>query len=275
MPELPELEVLKDIVLQSIIGKKIKKLKLLKPYIIKNYLTGNLTNEEVKEVERRGKYIIIGLTAHKIIIHLMLHGGLRFMMPHAKIKKSAAALIEFHDHSILELSEAGSKKQAAIYVLSNADTLDKIEKLGIDPLQNDFTKEALKILLQKEQRQLKSFLCDQGNIAGIGNAYADEILWQAGISPFRITTKLDNKEIEKLYKATIYVLRWAIDRVKNQGSSEKRTFLRIHNRKGKACLKCGTIIMSIRFTDRETFYCPKCQARGKIFKDRVMSRFYR
>jgi len=316
MPELPELEVLKENLVSQIKGKKIEGLQILKPYILKNYfkplenrtqwmemgknksvlarpvrngsrvgsnapsdlLTGfteGLNGEKIENIERRGKFLIIKLSKHKIIIHLMLHGSIKYVLPSVNIKKNAAALIRFDDGTVLEMSETGSKKRMSIYILPHNELLKQIENLGIEPLENDFTIEKLKSLLQKESKQIKSFLCDQKKIVGIGNAYADEILWQAGISPFKITTKLDKTEIKNLHRAIIAVLKWAIDQVRDRGISEKRDFLIVHNKGGKACPKCGDLILSVQFSNRETFYCPKCQTRGRKLKDRRLSKLFR
>lgn len=320
MPELPELEVLKENLILQIKDKKIKKLQILKPYILKNpftplenralcrdmeknksslakpvrktytngsrvasnipsdFLTGfaeGFKGERVEGIKRRGKFLIMKLSKYKIIIHLMLRGSIKYVLPVVKIKKSAAALINFEDGTMLEIIESGHKKRVSMHIISKDESLKQIEKLGLEPLENDFTVEKLKDLLQGESKQLKSFLCDQKKITGIGNAYADEILWQARISPFKITTNLDNKEIKTLHKAIVEVLEWAIEQVRGKGFSEKRGFLKIHNKKDNPCPRCGERILSIRFSNKETFYCPECQTKGKKLKDRRMSKFYR
>ncbi len=320
MPELPELEVLRENLISQIRGKKIKKIQILKPYILKNpftplenrapcidmkknisslpkhvrktfinksmvtsnfpsdFLTGfdeGLKGETVEGIERRGKFLIIKLNRYKIIIHLMLRGFIKYVLPAVKIKKSIGALIRFKDGTMLEINEFGHKKRMSMYIIPKHESLTKIEKLGLEPLENDFTAENLKNLLKSESKQLKSFLCNQKKIVGIGNAYADEILWHAQISPFKITTKLDNKEIKTLHKAIIQVLEWAIEKVREKGALEKREFLNIHNNKNTPCPRCGERILSIRFSNKETFYCPKCQTKGKKLKDRRMSKFYR
>lgn len=320
MPELPELEVLRENLISQIKGKKIKKLQILKPYILKNpftplenrapcidmkknksslpkhvrktytngsritsnvpsdFLTGfaeGFKGERVGGIERRGKFLIIKLNRYKIIIHLMLRGSIKYVLPAVNIKKSVAALIKFEDGTMLEIAESGHKKRMSLYIISKDESLKQIENLGLEPLENDFTAEKLKDLIQSKSKQLKSFLCDQKKITGIGNAYADEILWQARISPFKMTTKLDNTEIKILHKAIIQVLEWAIEKVRDKGFSEKRGFLNIHNNKDNPCPRCGERILSIRFSNRETFYCPNCQTKGKKLKDRRMSKFYR
>ena len=313
MPELPELEVLKNSLFSQINGKKIKEIKILKPYILKNYftplekrgqpvgmkkkksalakpvgrilsnahpdfLTGytyDLSGEKIKGIRRRGKFLIIELVSYKIDIHLMLRGSIKYTLPGTHVKKSSAAFVRFDDGTLLEMNETGHKKRMSVYILPKNKHLDKIDKLGIEPLQGDFTLDKFKGLLKSDSMQLKSFLCDQKKIAGIGNAYADEILWQAKISPFKITTKLTDSEIKNLYEAIIQILNWAIDKVKNKGILEKRDFLNIHNKKKSSCPRCGEMILSVSFSSQETFYCPNCQTKGRKLKDRRLSKFYR
>lgn len=274
MPELPELEVLKQNLASQIKGKKIESLHVLKPYVLKNYFTGDLHAEKVEDIERRGKFLIIKLTTHKIIIHLMLHGSIKYVLP-GKVKKSSAALLRFADGTVLEMNEMSSKKRMSVYVIPHAESIKKIDGLGMEPFAHDFTQEKLQVLLKEESRQVKSLLCDQKKIAGIGNAYADEILWQAGLSPFKITTRLTKREVEKLHQAIIAVLQWAIDEVRDKGIRESRDFLNIHNRAGRPCPRCGDRIASVWFSGKTTFYCPKCQTKGRKLKDRRLSKLFR
>jgi len=275
MPELPELEVLKENLIFQIKDKTVNDLRVLKPYVLKNYFKENLCGEKVEDIKRRGKFLIIELTTYKVIIHLMLHGSIKFNLLGANIKKSTGALFKFNDGTILEIGETGFKKRMAIYVLSKGDSLEKVEHLGIEPLGKDFTMAKLKNMLMSESKQLKHFLCDQKKITGIGNAYADEILWQAKISPFKITTKLSKNEIQSLHQSIIRILIWSIEQVRKYGVSEKREFLNVHNKKGKPCPKCGEPILSVSFSEKETFYCPNCQTEGRKLKDRRLSKFYR
>ncbi|UCG91079.1 MAG: hypothetical protein JSV97_08295, partial [candidate division WOR-3 bacterium] len=273
-PELLELEVLKENLTSQIKGKKIESLYVLKPYVLKNYFIGDLHAEKVLDIQRRGKFLIIKLTTHKIIIHLMLHGSIKYVLP-GKVKKSSAALLRFVDGTVLEMNEMGSKKRMSIYVIPNAESIKKINGLGIEPCAHDFTEEKLQALLKEESRQVKSLLCDQKKIAGIGNAYADEILWQAELSPFKITTRFTRREVKKLHQAITAVLHWAIDKVREKGVSESRDFLNIHNCVARPCPRCGERIASVWFSGKATNYCPKCQTKGRKLKDRRLSKLFR
>ncbi len=275
MPELPELEVLRENLMSQIDGKEIQLFRILKPYILKNYFTGDLSGERIENIQRRGKFLLITLTEHNIIIHLMMRGSIKYVLPSKKMRKTSAAQLIFDDGTLLELSESGHKKMMSLHILTRGGSLQELEKLGIDPLEKDFTTERLKKLLKSEAQQLKSFLRDQRKIAGIGNAYADEILWKAGLSPFKNTTKLNDTEITNLRQSIVDILKWAIAKIRNRGISERRDFLHIHQKRDKPCPRCSAPIQIVSFSHSDTFYCPQCQTKGRRFKDRRLSKLYR
>ncbi len=275
MPELPELEVLKEKLSSQIKDKVILNFVVLKPYVLKNYFQGDLAGHVVRRIQRQGKYLIFELDSLRLIMHLMLRGSLKFLLPRAKIKRSAAAVLEFADHSKLEFSETGHKKRMSMYILPNQVTLKEIQTLGPDPFDNDFTVSKLSDILNADGRQLKSLLRDQTKICGLGNAYTDEILWLACISPFKISTKLSDDETKRLYSAIRNVLEGAIAIIREKGISEKRTFLQIHNKKGKLCPRCEEPIQYVSYSNSDTYYCPKCQTNGRKLKNRRISKFYR
>jgi formamidopyrimidine-DNA glycosylase len=275
MPELPELEFIKDNLASQIIGKKIKQLQIRKPYVLKNYVEEALCDEEVEDIRRKGKYLILKLTRHEIVIHLMLRGSIKYLLPGNRTKKSSAAIVNFDDGTKLEMSEIGHKKRMSIHILREHKELSTFKNLGIEPMQDKFTLEKLKSMLHAKSEQLKSFLCSQKKIVGIGNTYADEILWKAKVSPFKITTQLDEQEIDRLYDSIKDILKWAIEKIRENGISGRREFLHVHNKQGKPCPRCSELIQSVSLSNSETYYCPKCQTRGKRLKDRRMSKFYR
>lgn len=275
MPELPELEVLKEYLSPLIRNKTILNFIVLKPYVLKNYLQGDIAGQAIRHIQRQGKYLVFELTSLRLICHLMLRGALHYLLPGAKIRKTAAAVIEFTDHSKIEFSELGHKKRMSMHIVSAHTNLRQIERLGIDPFSNDFTTKKLSLMLKAKARQLKPFLRDQTIISGLGNTYADEILWLACLSPFKISNKLSDDEIKNLYTAIRNVLEGAITIIREKGVTEKRSFLQIHNRKGRSCPRCKEKIHRVSFSSSDTFYCPKCQTGGHILKDRRMSKFYR
>jgi len=275
MPELPELEVIKQRLKPMITGKKVREFRILKPYLLKNYFSGDLRGEYVEDIVRRGKYLVFKLGCHNIYVHLMLHGSIDHLLPSAKVRKSATALLILDDGAKLEFSERTAKKRMSIYIRSKDEAMERIEELGVEPLSEGFTVDCLARILKSERKQLKRLLCWQSKIAGIGNAYADEILWRAGLSPFLISTNLTTHEVERLHQAVVEVLNWAIEKVGRERLMEKRDFLQIHGKKGCLCPKCGDIIRTVSFAQSDTFYCPTCQTHGHELKDRRMSKFYR
>ncbi len=275
MPELPELEVLSRELASSIRGKKIQRIRILKPYVLRNIFSGDLRNEIIENIARKGKYLVIDTNLHTISVHLMLRGSLEHIDLAKNTAKSAAALMEFADGARLQFKEKGHKKRMAVYILPRGEYPDGIARLGIDPLAREFTVKRLADLLAVDSIQLKSFLCDQRKIAGIGNAYADEILWKAGLSPFKLTTTLNDEEVRRLHHAIVSVMIWAVEQVNMAGRPEQRDFLNVHGKKGSRCVQCGDIIQTVSYSEKDTFYCPTCQTKGKRLKDRRLSRFYR
>ncbi len=275
MPELPELEVIKDELKPLVIEKRIREFKILKPYVLKTYFPGALEGEVIKDVTRRGKYLVFRLTSFNIYTHLMLHGALRFLPPSSRVRKSATALLLLDDGASIEFSEKTTKKRMSVYITPEGKAPASVQNLGIEPLSKEFSVSMLGSLLQSDNRQLKTLLCRQSKIAGIGNAYADEILWKAGLSPFKLSKRLNNSEIRRLHCVIIEVLNWAINEVRCSDHRDKRDFLKIHGKKGFSCPKCGDTVRSVSFAQSDTFYCAHCQTDGRKLKDRRMSKFYR
>jgi formamidopyrimidine-DNA glycosylase len=275
MPELPELEVIKERLNPLVIGKTIKEFKVMKPYVLKSYLSADLRGEKIVIIRRRGKYLEFVLTEHSLYVHLMLHGAMQCVLPSAKIRKSANALLMLENGAMIEFSEKTAKKRMSIYIKKKGEPLERVQNLGIEPLSEEFTVECLNSLVKSESRQLKNFLCRQSKIAGIGNAYADEILWEAGLSPFKLSNDLNGEQIKVLHRAIVTVLTWAVTEVRKAKHIEKRDFLRIHGKRGQKCPKCRDTIGIVSFSRGDTYYCPDCQTSGHKLKDRRMSKFYR
>lgn len=274
MPELPELEVLKEHLLSELTGKRIECFRILKPYALKNLFDDDLHGEEVHVITRRGKYLMIHLDAFTVVLHLMLRGRVR-KTDRCRMRKSLAAFMQFADGDCLEIEESGTQKMVKIYVYTKDDRIHHIERLGHEPLAPGFGVRTLRSLLLRASCQLRSFLRSQKYIAGIGRAYADEILWTAKLSPFKLTVSMDEQETARLFRAIKDVLSDAVVQVRRSGYSEKRDFLHIHGKKDIPCPRCGERILMVSFSRGDMYYCPKCQARGRKLKDRRMSRFYR
>jgi formamidopyrimidine-DNA glycosylase len=281
MPELPELEVLKENLASKILGKKIEKVKIFKPYLLKTLARPekDLIADKFTQIHRRGKYLIFSTTSgFKVVIHLMLSGRIEYSLRKRKYGKAVSAIFSFQGGVDMCILEFGPQKRAALYVVRDLKEIPNFRNLGIEPLDSTFTHAVLHQLLHKENRRLKSFLVSQRSIMGIGNAYADEILWEAGLSPFKSAMTLRVQETESLHRAIQTVLRWAIGEIKKRVGEElpikePREFLRIHNKKGGKCPRCEQIIQWVSYRDRNTYYCPDCQTQGRILKDRRYSRF--
>jgi formamidopyrimidine-DNA glycosylase len=274
MPELPELEVLREYLLSNLRGKRIERITFLKPYVLKNVFNDDLRGQQIRAVTRRGKYLIVHLDRFTVVLHLMLRGHMR-ITNRCRVKKSLTALIQFTDGSCLEIAETGHKKMMKIYVYPAGKPIPLVERLGCEPLAPGFDAPTLQSLLLKQPCQLLSFLRSQRSIAGIGSAYADEILWAARLSPFKRTTSIKEPDIEHLLHAIKGVLTNAIEQVRRSGTLEKRDFLNVHGKKGIPCPRCGETICSVSFSRSDVHYCPKCQTRGRKLKDRRMSKFFR
>jgi formamidopyrimidine-DNA glycosylase len=275
MPELPELEVIKQRLGPNVIGKTIKALSVIKPYVLRSYFDGDLEGQQIESIRRRGKYLVLRLTSYDIYIHLMLHGTVTYVSPSGKTKKSANALLLLKDGATIEFSEKTAKKRMSMYITQKNKALANIANLGVEPLSKEFTVGMFESLVQGDRKQLKRLLCAQSRIAGIGNAYADEILWKAELSPFKISTNMNKRETKSLYDAIISVLNWAIQQVTCAKRLEKRDFLQIHGKKGHPCPRCGDKIRVVSFSQGDTYYCANCQTGGHKLKDRRMSKFYR
>jgi formamidopyrimidine-DNA glycosylase len=286
VPEIPELEVLKENLQRLIEGKVLKQLRIIKPYVQKTTVPGNLIGQKVTGITRRGKYITIDLEDHRLIIHLMLRGRFKPLARGKQPYKTAAALLEFEGASI-QLVEDAKLKRMSLWIVEKNITVDDIKPLGVEPLSDEFTHKRLEELIANSSERLKNFLLNQHNIAGIGNAYADEICWRAGLSPFKQAAKLDKDEITRLYSAIGETLVEATEETRKltgegdeegkEGEgieiNEERPFMAVHRRRGKPCPRCGRKVEWVSTTLRDTFYCPNCQTEGRVLKDGRTSRF--
>jgi formamidopyrimidine-DNA glycosylase len=270
------LEVLRENLERLIEGKILKQLRIIKPYIQKTTVPGDLTGQRVTGITRRGKYITIDLEGHRLIIHLMLKGRFK-PLKDKQPQKTAAVLLEFEDKSI-QLVEDTKLKRMSLWIVEKNTAVEDIKPLGVEPLSDEFTQKRLEELLANSRERLKNFLLNQRNIAGIGNAYADEICWSARLSPFKQAGKLTKDEIALLYSAigqTLLEATKEIRKLTGEGIdiNEKRPFMAVHRRRGEPCPRCGRKVEWVSTTSRDTFYCPGCQTEGRILKDGRTSRF--
>lgn len=283
MPELPELAAVVAFLRQEAVGREIARIDLAAVAALKTAeppITG-LINQKVVNVDRHGKFIDIDVSGHHLIIHLARAGWLqwRVQAPTAPPKPGRGPLamrIHFDNHTALDLTEQGTKKGLAVYVVSEPAAVPGIAQLGIDALSPELTNDQFQALLSKQSGRLKNVLTDQKIVAGIGNAYSDEILHAAKLSPYANAARLNDDENVRLYKAIRHVLAAAVDAFTEQEVAKlkavKRAGFQVHNRAGLPCPVCGDTVREVSFAETAMQYCPTCQTAGKTLADRRMSR---
>jgi len=285
VPELPEVEALTLDLRGRLEGRAITKIHLAAFSALKTFdpplsaLEGTL----VDDVTRHGKFLDIETSGLHLCLHLARAGWIRWrdevpaLPPKPSNKSPMAARIVLDDGTGLDVTEAGTRKSLAMYVVRDPTDVPGIARLGPDPLADEFTIDVLRGILAAEGRkQLKGALRYQSTIAGIGNAYSDELLHAARMSPFKAANSLDEVEVETLYAAIRGVLGDAVDRSRGLAASElkgeKKSHLAVHGRTGQACPVCGDIVREVSFADSSLQYCPTCQTGGKPLADRRMSK---
>lgn len=276
MPELPDLETLKEVLQRRILGREIVNARALRPGILKSITPplDSLKGKAFVSVARRGKYLILSLEPKlHLVVHLMLAG--RFVLCKSKTKatKATGLQITFTDGEDLRLIENGSIKLVKVHVVTAPSEVSGIASAGVEPLSPEFTAQALTEMARGRRCQAKKLLTDQKVIAGIGSAYADEILFAARISSVRYVSTLSDEELNRLYDAIVRVLSNAIEEIRARiGDSlftdDIRDFMKVYRRTGEACPVCGEKIAEIRYANTRTYYCPVCQHDGKAIRDR-------
>ena len=279
MPELPDLTVYLEALESRVVGRVLEHVRLPSPFVLRTAVppVADAEGRRVIGLRRIGKRIVLALEGDLfLVIHLMVLGRLRWLMPGAKGGKSALVLFELANGT-LALVESGSKRRASLHVVAGEQALAALDPGGLEPLEIDQPRFAAQ--LRRENHIVKRALTDPKLFAGIGNAYSDEILHRAQISPFRQTAQLTDAEIGRVYEATRSTLqdwtRWLRTET-GTGFPEKVTAFRegmaVHGRYGQPCPVCGAPVQRIVYADNETNYCARCQTGGKILADRAMSR---
>jgi formamidopyrimidine-DNA glycosylase len=280
MPELPDVAAYIAALEPRIIGEKLEGARVASVSLLRTSAPAlsSVEGRVVRELRRIGKRIAIGFDGDLwLVLHLMIAGRLHWRPHGAKLGgRNALAAFDFAGGSLV-LTEAGSKRRASLRVVAGRDALETLDPGGIDPLGCDL--EAFRQALSAENHTLKRALTDPHVIDGIGNAYSDEILHAARLSPLALTQKLSDAEWERLFEATRATLREWIDRLRDDALEtfpEKVTAFRsgmaVHGRFRKPCPQCGATVQRIRYADNETNYCPNCQTGGKVLADRALSR---
>ncbi|MBK3558622.1 Fpg/Nei family DNA glycosylase [Streptomyces sp. MBT56] len=284
MPELPEVEALRVFLDDHLAGKEIARVLPLAISVLKTYdppLTA-LEGTRVTSVARHGKFLDIEAGGLHLCTHLARAGWLRWKdsfpaAPPRPGKGPLALRLVTTDGDGFDLTEMGTKKSLSVHLVRDPMDVPRIATLGPDPLADTFDRAAFAALLAGERRQIKGALRDQSLIAGIGNAYSDEILHVAKMSPFKRTADLTEDDVTRLYTALRTTLRDAVDRSSGVEAgklkAEKKTGMRVHGRTGEACPVCGDTILEVSFSDSSLQYCPTCQTGGKPLADRRLSKF--
>jgi formamidopyrimidine-DNA glycosylase len=280
MPELPDITAYITALEPRIIDQPLQRVRIASPFVLRTARPplSDVEGRTVRELRRIGKRIAIGVEDDLwLVLHLMIAGRLHWRAPDAKLAgRQSVAAFDFPKGSLI-LTEAGSKRRASLHVLNGEEGLHSVDPGGIDVFASDLN--SFRSALTAENRTLKRALTDPRLLSGIGNAYSDEILHAAKLSPTALTHKLKAEEWGRLFDATRETLQLWIDRLRAEaktGFPEKVTAFRegmaVHGRYGQRCPRCGEKILRIRYADNETNYCARCQTGGKVLADRSLSR---
>jgi formamidopyrimidine-DNA glycosylase len=280
MPELPDVVVYIEALEPRILGQKLERVRLVSPFLLRTVAPPihSVEGQAVRSLRRIGKRIAIGLDNDCwLVLHLMIAGRLHWREPKAVLnRRTGLASFDFASGS-LTLTEAGSRKRASLHLIEGDAGLQALNPGGLETLGASFDDFAAR--LTSENHTLKRALTDPHLFSGIGNAYSDEILHSARLSPVALTSRLNSEEIGRLYESTLQTLRhWIVElrREARDDFPEKVTAFRdgmaVHGRFGKPCPRCGAKVQRIRYADNETNYCARCQTGGKLLADRSLSR---
>lgn len=283
MPELPEVEALRAFLTDHLVGHEIVRVLPVAISVLKTYdppLTA-LEGRTVTAVARHGKFLDLDADGLHLVTHLARAGWLHWKdrLPDGTPRPGKGPLalrVALETGEGFDLTEAGTQKRLAVYVTDDPAAVPGVARLGPDPLAPDFDEDRFAGLLSDERRQIKGALRDQTLLAGVGNAYSDEILHAARMSPFKLTSSLTKDEVHGLYVALRSTLTEAVERSHGVAAgrlkAEKKSGLRVHGRAGETCPVCGDTIREVSFSDSSLQYCPACQTGGKLLADRRMSR---
>jgi formamidopyrimidine-DNA glycosylase len=280
MPELPDITLYIEALEKRILGERLEAVRIQSPFLLRTFEPpmAEAVGKTVRSLRRIGKRIALGLDDHLwLVLHLMIAGRLHWKPREAKLLGKASLASFSFSGGTLQLTEAGTKHRASLYLLRGDDALRDHDPGGLEPLSATF--EQFDAALRRENHTVKRSLTDPRLYSGIGNSYSDEILHRARLSPLALTHKLTEDEAKRLYTATRESLVEWTDRLRTEagdGFPEKVTAFRpgmaVHGRFGEPCPVCAAPVQRIRYADNETNYCPRCQTNGRILADRSLSR---
>jgi len=283
VPELPEVESLVAFLRERAVGRVIARIDVPGIHVLKTYAPPitSLAGLEITGAQRHGKFLDIDVSGLHLVTHLSRAGWLqwRAQLPPAPPKMGKGPIgirVHLDDGSGFDLTEAGTQKRLAVYVVKDPAEVPGVARLGIDPLSAEFTAARLAALFDGVRAQVKGVLTDQSLIAGVGNAYSDEVLWEVGLSPFKPAANLTPEEVEKVHAALVSTLRDAVQRSEGMAAgelkAEKKSQLSVHGRTGLPCPRCGDEVREVSFATKSLQYCASCQTDGKPLADRRMSK---
>jgi formamidopyrimidine-DNA glycosylase len=280
VPELPDIVVYLEALERRVLGEVVRGVRIASPSVLRTYDPpyDAPVGRSVESLQRVGKRIVFGLEGDLfLVIHLMVAGRLRWETPGKPIpKKVGLAALDF-DPGSLVLTEQGTKKRAGIWITRGVEGVSALDRGGVEPLEVDVNE--FGDALRRENRTLKRVLTDPRIFSGIGNAYSDEILWAARMSPVKRTGQLSAVEVEQLHRAVVESLEVWTQRLREEVGEDwptKVTAFRpdmaVHGKYGEPCPRCGSKVQRIVYADNETNYCATCQTEGKLLADRSLSR---
>jgi formamidopyrimidine-DNA glycosylase len=280
MPELPDITVYIEALASRVVGQPLERVRIAKPFLLRSVdpPLSAVTSRRVEGIRRMGKRIVLAFEDELfLVIHLMIAGRLRWVPSGAKVPgKIGLAAFDFPNGTLI-LTEAGSKRRASLWVVKGEDGLQQFERGGLEVLTADLSQFTERLI--GENHTLKRSLTDPRLFSGIGNAYSDEILHRAKLSPIKHTRRLSDEEISRLFDATRAVMLEWTQRLRDEskgdfptGVTAFRDEMAVHGKFGKPCPVCGTPVQRIRYADNETNYCPHCQTDDRLLADRALSR---
>jgi len=281
MPELPDITIYVEQLERRIVGRTLEKLEIAKPFVLRTFdpPVAEVVGTAVRGVRRIGKRIVLALDGERfIVIHLMIAGRLKWRAPAAKLPPKGSILATFvFANGVLVLTEAGTTRRASMHLVRGEEALRQFDRGGLEVLSATLAEFAAR--LRSENHTLKRALADPRLFSGIGNAYSDEILHRARLSPVMLTRRIGDAEIERLFGATKATLEEWTSRLRAEAGErfpEKVTAFReemaVHGRFGEPCRVCEAPVQRIRYASNETNYCARCQTGGKLLADRALSR---
>ena len=285
MPEIPFLEVLAENLAARISGRRIESILIRQPALLQTASPPpeSFVGEFLSLPARVGKYVVLETESRRaIVIHLMRAGRIEVSAAGARktgpaYPKSLSARIGFDDGTRLDLVEHGKEKRAKLWLVEDRADVPELSRLGPDPSRGELSAERFAEALRAGSRRLKTFLTDQRTLAGIGNGLSDEILYEARLSPMKLSGSLTKEETRALYDAVLRVPSEQTEKLRRSAAGElpqrePREHYVVHDRAGARCPRCGTSIARVSFSDHDLFYCPGCQTGGKPLKDRRLSK---